>query len=550
MIKRFFNSQTKTVTFAAGLLSVSALASRFLGLIRDGLLAGHFGATIETDIYFAAFRIPDFVYNFLIVGGLTIAFLPLFSEYYSKDKEKGWEMTNNLLNVFLFFLILISLVLFIFTPWLIKFIAPGFSPESKALAAKLTRLMFLSPILFGISNIFSSLLHYFNRFLVYSIAPVLYNLGIIFGIIFLAPSFGIFGVGMGVILGAFLHLAIQIPSAIGSGFKYKFVFNLRYPAIKEVVRLMIPRSFAVGAQQINLIVITAIASTLVAGSIAIFNFANNIYHIPVGIFGISFALAAFPKMSRAWALGKNEEFLESFSSGFRQILFLVIPASVLLFLLRAQLVRVVLGSLGPGRFGWQDTRLTAACLGIFSVGVFASALIPFVCRAFFSFKDTKTPTLIAVAGVILNIFLSFYLTGFLKGTNFLQRFVAGFFDLQKGIGDISVTGLPLAFTIGVMFQFTLLLYFFHKRMGDFRVKEILHSFEKIVIATALSSVFVYFNLRFVSSLVNMQTFFGVFIQGISSGLMGVLIYLLASLFLKSPELRIIKSAILKQFTKE
>lgn len=549
MIKRFFNSQTKTVTFAAGLLSISALASRFLGLIRDGLLAGHFGASIETDIYFAAFRVPDFVYNFLIVGGLTIAFLPLFSEYYSKDKKKAWEMTNNLLNVFLFFLVLVSLILFIFTPWLMKFIAPGFSPESRALASTLTRLMFLSPILFGISNIFSSLLHYFNRFLVYSIAPILYNFGIIFGILFLVPSFGILGVGMGVILGAFLHLVIQIPSAITCGFKYRPLFNLKHPTLKEIVRLMIPRSFAVGAQQINLIVITAIASTLIAGSIAIFNFANNLYYIPVGIFGISFAIAAFPNLSRSWALDQKEEFFKSFSSVFRQILFLVIPASILLFLLRAQLVRVVLGSLGPGRFGWQDTRLTAACLGIFSVGIFASALIPFICRAFFSFKDTKTPTLIAVAGVSLNIFLSFYLTGILKSSSFLGNFIVRIFDLQ-GINDVSVTGLPLAFSIAVVFQFILLLVFLYRKVGDFRIREILCSFEKVLVAVIFGGIFTYSTLYFVGNLVNMQTFLGVFAQGILAGVIGILVYLLFSLALKSPELKIIKSAILKQFSKD
>lgn len=548
MIRRFFNSQTKTITFAAGLLSVSALASRFLGLIRDGLLAGHFGASIETDIYFTAFRIPDFVYNFLIVGGLTIAFLPLFSEYYSKDKEKGWEMTNVFLNIFLFFLVLVSSVLFIFTPWLIRLIAPGFSPENMALASTLTRLMFLSPILFGISNIFSSLLHYFNRFLVYATAPILYNLGIIFGILFLTPRFGILGVGIGVILGAFLHLAIQIPSAITCGFKYKPLFNFRYPALKEIFRLMIPRSFAVGAQQVNLIVITAVASTLIAGSIAIFNFANNLYHIPIGVFGISFAVASFPKLSRAWALDKKKEFFDSFSSVFRQILFLAVPASVLLFLLRAQLVRVILGSLGPGKFGWQDTRLTAACLGIFSVSVFASALIPFICRAFFSFKDTKTPTFIAIGGVVLNIFLSFYFTGILKAPGYLGSLVIRFFDLQD-IGDVSVTGLPLAFSIAMIFQFFLLLVFLYRKVGDFRVGEIFRSFGRILVATIFGSIATFYALRYVADMVNMQTFRGVFLQGASAGIAGVLVYIFLSFVLKSPELRIIKSAVWKQFSR-
>ena len=548
MIARFFNSQTKTITFAAGLLAFSALASRILGLIRDGLLAGYFGAGLETDVYFTAFRVPDFVYNFLIVGGLSIAFLPLFSEYYSQDKEKAWKMASNILNVFLVALAVLSFIFFLFTPYLISIIAPGFGPEARKLAVSLTRLLFLSPIIFGISNIFSSILHYFNRFLVYSVAPVLYNLGIIFGILFLSPRFGIFGVGIGVIIGALLHLAIQIPSAIGCGFRYLPLFNIKHPALKEVIQLMIPRSFSVGAQQINLIVITAIASTLGVGSIAIFNFSNNLYYIPIGIFGISFALASFPRLSKAWTEGKKEEFLEDFSSVFRQILFLVIPTSVLMFLLRAQLVRIILGSLGPGRFGWQDTRLTAACLGVFSIGIFASALIPFICRAFFSFKDTKTPTFIAVGGVTLNIFLSVVFTSILESHGIFYNFIAGILDISD-IKNISVVGLPLAFSISVIFQFILLLYFLVKKIEGMKTKEILSSLQKIIFATAVSVVFVLLVIHIVAGFVNMHTFRGVFLQLLFGGGAGIVTYAVLSFVLKMPELGIIKLAVVKQFSK-
>jgi len=549
MIKRFFNSQTKTVTFAAGLLSISALLSKALGLIRDGLLAGHFGASIETDIYFAAFRIPDFVYNFLIVGGLTIAFLPLFSDYYLKDKEKSWEMVSNLLNVFLFFLVIISFVLFLFTPYLMRIVAPGFSEESLKLAALLTRLMFLSPILFGISNIFSGILHYFNRFLSYSLAPVLYNLGIIFGILFFVPYFGIIGLGLGVILGAFLHLIIQLPAAFLCGFKYRISFNLKHPALLQIFKLMIPRSFAIGAQQINLVIITAIASTLSAGSIAIFNFSNNLYHLPIGIFGISFAVACFPELSRTWALGKSEEFFKKLSSSFRQVLFLVIPASVLIFLLRAQLVRVVLGSLGPGRFNWQDTRLTAASLGIFSFSILASALIPLICRVFFSLKDTKTPTLVTGVGVLVNVFLSLFFTKALIHSGIIYKVLSSFFDLSN-IENIAVVGLPLAFSLAAILQLFFLLLFLYFKVGNFRVFEIFNSFLKITIASLFLGLATYFGLYLLSDFVNMKTFSGVLLQGFLAGSLGILVYLLLSLVFRISELRIIRNAVVGQFKKD
>ena len=213
------------------------------------------------------------------------------------------------------------------------------------------------------------------------------------------------------------------------------------------------------------------------------------------------------------------------------------------------MVRVVLGSLGPGRFGWEETRLTAACLGIFSVGIFASALIPFICRAFFSFKDTKTPTYVAVFGVALNILLSYYFVQAMQASVFLRYYVIRAFDLQ-GLKDISVAGLPLAFSVAVISQFILLLLLFYKKIGDFRIKEILYSFGKILIASGFLTIFTYLTLRVVAGLVDMKTFIGVFVQGVSAGLVGILIYFLVTFFLKSSELRIIKWAILKQFSKD
>jgi len=546
MLNHIFNSQTKTVTFAAILLAISALLSGILSLIGDGLLAGRFGVWGETNIYFAAFKIPDLVYNLLIVGGLIISFLPIFSEYYQKDKEKAWEMTNYILNVFLFFLILISLVLFVFAPSLINVVAPGFSPGEKEKTILLTRLMFLSPIFFGLSSIFSSILQYFDRFLVYSLCPILYNLGIIFGILVLAPKFGIFGVGMGVILGALFHWLIQIPSAINCGFHYKFLFSFKYPAIKKIFSLMFPRIFAVAAQQINLIIITAIASTIL-GAISIFNFANNLQSFPVGIIGVSFAIAVFPTLSKTWANGQKKEFFENFSSIFRQILFLIIPISLLIFILRAQIVRLVLGTLGK-EFDWTATRLTAASLGIFATSILASALIPFLYRAFFSLQDTKTPTLISVSSIILNIILAFSFVHLLKFQNLFSFFFINLLKL-KGIEKISVIGLPLAFSVATIFQFVLLLIFFQKRIGDFDKKEIFDSLKKIILASIFLIFLTYFSLYLLANFLNTHTVFGILVQTILAGLVGLISYFFVTFYLKSPEIKTIKSSVLKQFQK-
>jgi len=546
-LHRLFNSQSKTITFAAILVSFSALISSLLGLIRDRLLAGRFGAGQDLDIYFAAFRIPDFVYGILITGGIVAVFLPVFSEHFQKDEKKAWELTNNVLNCFLILLIFLCGILAIFAPQLIQIVTPGFNPENKALTVSLARIMFLSPILFGLSSIFSGILHYFNRFLVYSIAPILYNLGIIFGILFFVPvlSTPIYGVAYGVILGAFFYCLIQIPAARISGYSWRPFFNFKYPGLIKIFKLMIPRTIGAAAYHLNLIIITAIASTLVVGSIAVFNFSNNLQYFPIGLIGISFALASFPVLARTWAAGEKGKFLENFSSVFRQILFLIIPISLLLFLLRAQIVRIILGT---GQFGWLETRLTAACLGLFCLGIFAQAFIPFLARVFYSFQDTKTPVTIGIASLALNIILCFFLVWLLKFPNIFQEFMISALKLQD-IKNIAVIGLALALSISAIFQFSFLLIFLRKKIGTLKLKEIWQSFKKIILAGILMVVFTYLTLQIAANFVNMQTFWGVFTQGSLAGLVGIFIYILVVFLLKSPEIKIIKFSILKQFTK-
>jgi len=469
MIFRFFNYQTKTVTLSALILAISTVLSGLLGLIRDFLLAKRFGAG-PLDVYFAAFKIPDFVYNVLILGGISVAFLPLFSEQFSKDKKTAWQFTSNCLNVFLFLLIFLCLILFILSPILVKIIAPGFSAEKIKQTVFLTRILFLSQILLGLSSIFSGVLQYFNRFLVYSLSPILYNFGIILGILIFTPIFGIFGVALGVVLGALFHLLIQIPSAFKCGFQYQPIFKLKDNSIKRFFFLMVPRTFGISAQQINLVVMTAIASTLSLGSIAVFTFANNFQNFIIGIIGTSFAIAAFPDLSKSLTEFKKGEgvskFVKIFSSIFYQILFLIIPLSILIFLLRNQIVN---NWLRHGQFSLTDARLTATSLGLFCFGLFASSLIPLILRAFFSFQDTKTPTLIAAIAIFFNIIFSLFLTKFLSPTIWLesqikfQNLIRNIFSLQD-VGDISVLGLPISISITAIFQFLLLTLFLRKKI--------------------------------------------------------------------------------------
>lgn len=545
MIKKILNTQTKNITLAAFILGAASLISAILGLFRDRLLAKNFGAGDELDIYYAAFKIPDFIAMLLIMGAISAAIIPVFSRYLTRSKEEAWEFTSALLNLFLAFLISVSIILVIFTPSLISLIAPGFQGEKKELTILLTRIMFLSPVLLGVSNIISGILQVFHRFFVTSLAPILYNLGIIAGIIFFVPIMGLQGLAWGVVLGGFLHLLIQLPAFFHSGFRYQKILNFTHRGVLQVIKLTIPRSLGLGASQINLIVITAIASTLVSGSIAIFNFANNIISILMGLIAVPFSTAVFPALSLKFSENDKTDFSEKFSLTFRQIIFLIIPLSLLFFILRAQIVRIILGT---GRFGWVDTRLTAACLGLFSLGIFAQGLVLLFSKTFYAVHNTKIPALISIIAVIFNIVLSFLFVGLLRFPNVFQETIVNFLKVGD-IKGVEVIGLPLALSLAGIFQFFLLLFLLYKKLGGLGLKEIWQSCLKIILAGLLMAFFTYGTLQIISPLVDTQTFFGIFLQTISAGLVGMVIYLLATFIFRSPELNIIKSSILERFSR-
>jgi len=528
-LSQFFHFQTRTIISAAALLILASLLSRVLGLARNGLLSWKFGAGVETDIYFAAFRIPDFIFGILIMGGITAVFLPLFSEYAEKDEKTAWEFASNLLNILIVVLGVLALVSFFAAPFLMKLVAPGFGVEEHATAVSLTRLMLLSPILFGISSVFSGVLQYFHRFVAYSLAPILYNLGIIGGIIFLVPIFGIWGLGLGVIAGATMHLVIQIPGAIRSGFSWLPLFSFQDPALKKVLRLALPRTIAAAGYHINLIVVTALASLISAGSITIFQYANDVQHIPIGLVGASFALASFPALSRLFAQKDMEQFQHAFAATLRHILFLVVPASLLLFLLRAQITRLIYGA--GTQFTWEDTILTAAVLGIFSFGIVFQALIPFLARAFFSTHDTKTPTIIGLLSVGLNIALAFF---FLRVFVQPPLFFISWLDLQ-GVDDVRILALPSALVLSGVFQLFLLLFFFvQKTKGVFK-KEIFSSFMKTAVASVVLVGVSYTILQIYGGLFDLRTYPELFGQLVVASLGGMIAYAVTAFLIKSQE---------------
>ncbi len=408
--KKFFNKSITNVTAAAALVAISSLISRLLGVIRDRILAGSFGAGSTLDIYYAAFRIPDLIFNLVVLGALSAGFIPIFSSLIKnknnnklENNKEAWLLASNILNFLFLGLAFLSIIGIIFSPQLTKLIAPGFSQEEQLSTALLTRIMFLSPIFLGMSGVLGGILQSFKRFVIYSLAPIFYNIGIIIGALFFVNFWGISGLAWGVVLGAFLHFIIQIPSTLNLGFKYSLFLSWRDKKIRRIGKMMIPRTLSLAISQINLVVITIIASSLPSGSLTAFNFANNLQSFPIGIFGISFAIAAFPALAEN---ANNKEMLgKHFSSAIRQILFFIIPATILIIALRAQIIRVVLGT---GNFDWRSTLMTMNALGFFAVSLFAQATIPLLTRVYYARENSHTPFYFGLFSIIINIILSFY----------------------------------------------------------------------------------------------------------------------------------------------
>lgn len=394
---------------SATLLGISFLLSKILGLIRDNLLAATFGATggigvFNLDTYYAAFRLPDLLYNLLSYGVLSSAFIPLFIETKKKEGESSaFRFANEIFLSVGLAILFVSVALWIFAPNIIPLFVPGFSAEDFQTTVDLTRIMLATPILFTLASVASGIQNAENKFLGLAVAPIFYNLGIILGIIFWSAGNGVYGAALGVSIGAFLHLLATLPGMFRLGFRFKLPAALWTARVKEMIALSLPRIFGMSVTQISLIVSTIIASTLATGSIVIMNFVSNLESLPVGMIGISIAVVSFGTLSAHAALGNMKALTSEVSENLRKILFLLIPATAGMIVLRFQIVRLLLGR---GKFTWTDTILTADTLGIFSIGLAFGGIVFLLARAFYALKDTKTPVTIGIAAVVTNIGVS------------------------------------------------------------------------------------------------------------------------------------------------
>lgn len=538
------HSEIKGLHEAAYLLGLFALLSQILALVRDRLLASSFGAGSTLDIYYASFRIPDVI--FVGVASLVSVYvlIPFLAERQSEDGSAEKRFISNIFSAFTASIALISFVVFLLVPFLIPLLFPGISEAQQPDLILLTRLLLLQPILLGISSLFGSVTQTRQRFILYSLSPILYNLGIILGIFFLYPLYGIFGLGLGVVLGALLHLAIQLPFIIRTGFLPRFSFRLELKEIKDVVLLSLPRTIGLSVHQIALLILVSLASVMAVGSITIFNFALNLQSVPFTIIGVSYSVAAFPTLARLFSNGERIQFLDQITTAARHIVFWSLPAIALFVVLRAQIVRVILGS---GAFDWVDTRLTAAALALFAFSLVAQGLVLLFVRGYYAAGNTRTPLLVNTFAAVFTVAFSFGLIELFERSTTFRFFMESLLRVEELPGT-AVLMLPFAYSLAFLLN-ALFLWFIFKK--DFAA-----SFKSLKTATVQSAaaavalgLVAHFFLDVFDEVFNINTFFGILFQGLFSGILGIVAGIATLILLGNTEIQDVWRTLHRRFWK-
>lgn len=490
------------------------MIAKILGLIRDRLLA-HVFPPDTIDIFWAAFRLPDLLFSIIIFGALSVAFIPVFTEYYeNKGKDEAFALARAILNIFLTIFVLAAVLIYIFAPQMIStFIAPGFSQEKASQVVTLTRIIIFGQAIFVFGAFFIGILQSFQRFIIPAFAPVFYNLGIIFGIVFLSESQGIKGAAYGVVIGAILHALIQIPLVYSLGFRFKFPPKFSHPGVKEMMQLVSFRTLGLAAEQINETVGLALASLAAIGSVTYLTFAQHLQVVPIGLFGATLAQAALPVLSSERARGRIEEFKITLLTTLHQILFLALPATAILIVIRIPVVRLIFGA---SQFDWEATVLTGLTVAYLAIGLSAQAISLLLIRGFYALKDTRTPVVISFIVVFLNIILSVYFITILK---------------------MEVWSIGLATSIAAIVSSALLFWALYFKVGKFDLDKVFNPFFKMLMATIIMGVALYVPIKLLDQVIfdTTRTINLLVLTGLSS-VFALTVYVLLVWFMRVREL--------------
>jgi len=506
-MKPWLNRRQSSIASAAFVIMTTYGLSSLLGLIRNRLLASFFfgGREWQLDVYFASFVIPDTVFQLLVIGALSAAFIPVFSQYYQKSKAKGWQLASLAINAILLIFLAVSVLVFILARPLSQLIAPEYNLSQINLMVQLIRVMLVAQLFFAVSAFLTGMLQAHQRFIIPAISPILYNLGIIIGTVFLSGRLDIFGPAIGVVLGAFLHFIIQLPFAWNLGWRYQPILNFRHSGIKAMIRLMLPRTLTLAVGQIENFLAVVFTAGLTAGSLSMFKFARQLYVLPINLFGVTFAQAAFPSLSRQAAQQQLKGFKQLFCQTLRQLVFFALPASLFLLILRVPLVRL---AFGVKQFPWQATLLTAKVLAALALSIVLQAASHLLIRCFYALHNTRKPLAVSLVTAGINVVLSWLLVKYFNW---------------------GVLGLAWALTLTNVFQTVGLGVLLYRQLFGFDGREFLLALIKMLLAAGLTAICLWLPMRFFDRYVLDTTrTIGLIALSLIVGLIGSGVYLIVS----------------------
>jgi len=534
---------------AALLLGGFTLLSQILGLIRDRSLAYMVGAGPVLDVYYAAFRIPDFLYiSIASLASITVLMPFLMNKITEgeENKQKARNFLNNVFSAYAYFMFLASVLIAILMPEIVKYIAPGFTESQTHMLITTSRIMLLSPIFIGLSNLIGTVTQLFKNFLVFSLSPIFYNLGILFGIYFIFPSLGVYGLAVGVIIGAIFHFLIQVPVVIKHGFFPRFVSKINWKEIWEVVKISAPRTLTLSCNSLAFIFLISMASTLKPGSISLFTFAYNLQSVPVGIIGISYSVAAFPVLVKCFSTKDINTFVEHIIEAIKQVIFWSLPIMSLFIVLRAQIVRVILGS---NSFSWSDTRLTAASVALFVISLVFQGLVLLFVRGYYASGNTKKPLFVNVFSSVMVIVLAkvfiFIFSSYPQTLLWLENIFR-----VSGVSGTIMLSLPLAFALGSIINFFLLWILFAKDFPLSKNFHIVKTFLQSLLGAITMGLVSYLFLGIFDDIFNINTGVGIFLQGFLSGIIGIASGIIILILIKNKQLLDIIKALKNKFWKK
>ncbi len=502
------------VARAAGTVGGATFISRILGFARDMIIANLFGTKMAADAFFVAFRIPNLLRRLLGEGALTAAVVPVFTEYLTtKEKDETWKLANILLNTFLLVLFVTVILGIILSPAVVRVIAPGFhaSAEKFELTVKLTQFIFPYLLFVGMAALTMGMLNSLRVFFIPAVGPVFLNISIILSALLLSPHLEepVFALAAGVVVGGLLQFIIQVPALIKKGFRYKATLNFHHPGLIKIGKLMFPALVGLAVMEINIFVDTLLASLLPEGSISYLYYGNRLVQFPQGIFAVALGVAILPTLSQQAAKNQMQDLKNTLSFGIRLVLFITIPATVGLIVLKESIINLLFER---GEFTHQSTIATAHALFYYAVGLCAYSGVKVIVPAFYSLKDTATPARIAVYAMITNIFLNLLLMG----------------PLRHG-------GLALATSLSSLLNVTLLIFILRKRIGGIKGRTILVSTIKLTVASIMMGFVIYWiNTGFYDMGASTLLKAGILFGNIT---VGIIFYFIVSFFLKSDEVK-------------